>query len=186
MARKTVSEQESQAAIHEVVSSALKEAVGLIVSLRTLCSFFCFLVSQFHQVVFPIMSGVFGAQSVLLGKAIAEIAASVIDGGNAMGRWQTYLFLIGVGCTVGLQLHTMAHGLRRASSVITVPTFQVRVLLLLFLYVGSWWFYLPLCQCTHVTWSIIAGAVYYHELAGFESWQVGLLAALPSCRVYDP
>ena len=60
---------------------------------------------QYHQFIYPTLSGVLGAQSVLFAKSTAELLKSTFNGDNQLIYFVTYLILAGMFCCILFQLH---------------------------------------------------------------------------------
>ena len=79
---------------------------------------------RWHPVLYPALSGVFGAQSVLFAKSTAELFKSTFTGDSQFDQFGTYLILLGMLTCVFLQIHWLAQGLQRFDAVFVVPVFQ--------------------------------------------------------------
>ncbi|ETV98936.1 hypothetical protein H310_08423 [Aphanomyces invadans] len=97
----------------------------------------------FHSLANPALSGVFGAQSVLLAKSVAELIKSTIAGDNQFTTVGTYAIALGMFGCIFLQIHWLAQGLEHFDAVFVVPIFQ----------------------CVFISTSILGGAVYFGEFA---------------------
>ena len=82
-------------------------------------------VAKYHRFSHAMLSGILGAQSVLLGKSTAELLKTLIAGrGNLFLHLGTYVILISmVGCIV-TQVHYLNEALKRVEATIVVPVFQ--------------------------------------------------------------
>jgi hypothetical protein len=80
---------------------------------------------RFHRVAYGMLSGVIGAQVVLLGKFIGELIAITITGNTATFTTPaTYIIIITLAGAVVGQIHFMNEGVSRFQSLYVLPTFQ--------------------------------------------------------------
>ncbi|RHY52682.1 hypothetical protein DYB34_013144 [Aphanomyces astaci] len=80
---------------------------------------------RFHSLVNPALSGVFGAQSILFAKSVAELVKSSLDGENQFTTVGTYAIALAMFACIFLQIHWLAQGLEHFDAVFVVPIFQV-------------------------------------------------------------
>ncbi|ETV73649.1 hypothetical protein H257_11752 [Aphanomyces astaci] len=99
--------------------------------------------ATFHSLVNPALSGVFGAQSILFAKSVAELVKSSLDGENQFTTVGTYAIALAMFACIFLQIHWLAQGLEHFDAVFVVPIFQ----------------------CVFISTSIVGGAVYFNEFA---------------------
>eukprot|EP00750_Incisomonas_marina_P021496 INCI4469.1.p1 GENE.INCI4469.1~~INCI4469.1.p1 ORF type:complete len:560 (-),score=81.88 INCI4469.1:142-1821(-) len=109
--------------------------------------------AKVHRVGYPIMAGVIGAQSVLIGNAGVTCITEAYDGiGGPWQGWEIFLFILfTVVCLsfVFLQVAFLNRGLERWDAMLEVPIMQ------------SIW----------IVFCIIGGGVFFEEFASFELWQ---------------
>lgn len=74
--------------------------------------------SQFLAAAYPALAGTFGAQSVLFAKSAAEVLKQGI---SELGRPATYIFVLGLGVCVFLQLQLLNTGLSKAGTCAAAP-----------------------------------------------------------------
>lgn len=82
---------------------------------------------RFHRVAYGFLSGLVGAQSVLLGKCIAELIAMTAKSGstvNMFTRAATYIVLLLLIVSVVGQIHFLNEGTARFQSLYVLPVFQ--------------------------------------------------------------
>jgi len=117
---------------------------------------------RIHPVLYPVLSGLFGAQAVLLAKSTAELFKVTFEGGdNQFAYFGTYLIVITLFVCIFLQTHWLAQGLQRYDAVFVIPVFQ----------------------CSNITTSIAAGGVYFDEFKSMSTFQIlmftiGIIATL--------
>lgn len=99
--------------------------------------------AKLHPVMYPALSGIFGAQSVLLAKSTAELFKMTLSGESQLDRVGTYFIAIGMFICIFLQIHWLAKGLQFFDAVFIVPVFQ----------------------CFFISTSIVGGGVYFDEFA---------------------
>eukprot|EP00500_Bicosoecida_sp_ms1_P000682 CAMPEP_0203809258 /NCGR_PEP_ID=MMETSP0115-20131106/2157_1 /ASSEMBLY_ACC=CAM_ASM_000227 /TAXON_ID=33651 /ORGANISM="Bicosoecid sp, Strain ms1" /LENGTH=386 /DNA_ID=CAMNT_0050717975 /DNA_START=78 /DNA_END=1235 /DNA_ORIENTATION=+ len=104
---------------------------------------------SFHQFVYPTLSGVLGAQSVLFAKSTAELIKASFRGANQWTDPATYLIALCMFGAIFSQLHFLAEGLRRFDAVYVIPVFQ----------------------CWFIVITIVGGAVYFKEFRDFDADQ---------------
>jgi hypothetical protein len=73
----------------------------------------------------PALSGIFGGQSVLFAKSVAELIKTTANGENQFKNAGTYLIAICMFICIFSQIHWLAHGLQFFDAVYIVPVFQV-------------------------------------------------------------
>jgi len=104
---------------------------------------------KLHPFSYCALSGIFGAQSILFGKMVAELVRRSISGDNQMIYVLTYLFLVLMFTTVFSQLHFLAIALSFFDALYVVPVFQ----------------------CFFITVSTLGGAAYFYEFSRFGALQ---------------
>jgi len=104
---------------------------------------------QFHSIALASLSGIFGAQTILLAKAVMQLIKVSFDGENQFKTWQPYVMILGVCVAVFGQIHWLAVGLKYFDALVMVPFFQVSFIL------GS----------------VIAGGAYFGEFNGMSQLQ---------------
>jgi magnesium transporter len=82
--------------------------------------------ARFHRVAYGMLSGVIGAQVVLLGKFIGELIAILVGGGDTgiFTTPATYIILVTLAGAVIGQIHFMNEGVSRFQSLYILPVFQ--------------------------------------------------------------
>ncbi|GMF15975.1 unnamed protein product [Phytophthora fragariaefolia] len=98
---------------------------------------------KLHPVSYPALSGIFGAQSVLFAKSMAELLKTTIEGDNQFVTVGAYAITLSMFICVFMQIHWLAHGLQKFDAVFVVPVFQ----------------------CFFISVSIFGGGVYFKEFA---------------------
>ncbi|KAE8904635.1 hypothetical protein PF005_g29227 [Phytophthora fragariae] len=98
---------------------------------------------KLHPVSYPALSGIFGAQSVLFAKSMAELMKTTIEGDNQFVTFGAYAITLSMFLCVFMQIHWLAHGLQKFDAVFVVPVFQ----------------------CFFISVSIFGGGVYFKEFA---------------------
>ncbi|KAG6599736.1 Magnesium transporter NIPA2 [Phytophthora cinnamomi] len=98
---------------------------------------------KLHPVSYPALSGIFGAQSVLFAKSMAELMKTTIEGDNQFVTVGAYAITLSMFTCVFMQIHWLAHGLQKFDAVFVVPVFQ----------------------CFFISVSIFGGGVYFKEFA---------------------
>jgi magnesium transporter len=106
--------------------------------------------ARVHPVTYPALSGVFGAQSVLFAKSVAELFKTTLEGTNQFTNIGTYLISLSMLACIFLQIHWLAHGLQLFDAVFIVPVFQ----------------------CFFISTSIFGGGVYFKEFAAMSTFAV--------------
>lgn len=104
---------------------------------------------KLHQFVYPTLSGVLGAQSVLFAKSTAELIKASFRGNMQWDDPGTYLIACCMFGAIFSQLHFLAEGLRRFDAVYVIPVFQ----------------------CWFIVITILGGAVYFQEFSDFDATQ---------------
>lgn len=105
---------------------------------------------KFHRFSYACISGIAGAQSVLFAKTCVELLMKFFKGGDfPLADWFTWVILVCMGSTIGLQIFWLNCGLARWDSLYNIPIFQ------------SFW----------ITVSAIGGGVFYEEFNGFSVLQ---------------
>lgn len=100
---------------------------------------------RIHPVLYPVLSGLFGAQSSLFAKSTAElIRVTFTEGDSQFTHFGTYLIVCSLLVCVFLQIHWLAQGLQRFDAIFIVPVFQ--------------------CSC--IITSIVGGGLYFEEFKG--------------------
>jgi hypothetical protein len=97
-----------------------------------------------HPILYPILSGLLGAQSVLFAKATAELIKLSLGGTNQFTSPGTYLIVMCMVLFIFNQIHWLAQGLKWFDAIFIVPVFQ----------------------CFYIGISIVGGGVYFQDLAG--------------------
>ena len=82
---------------------------------------------QYHQFIYPTLSGVLGAQSVLFAKSTAELVKSAFRGDSPFASVMTYVIIVCMFSTIFMQLHWLAVALQWFDAVYCIPVFQVRL-----------------------------------------------------------
>ena len=104
---------------------------------------------KIHPLLYPVLSGFWGAQSVLFAKSIAEMVKLTARGYNQF----TYVSIIIAVCmvvTIFTQIHFLAQGLQNFDAIFVVPVFQ----------------------SAFIVGSILVGATYFKEFSNFSLYQV--------------
>ncbi|KAG7391465.1 NIPA-like protein 3 [Phytophthora boehmeriae] len=99
--------------------------------------------AKLHPVSYPALSGLFGAQSVLFAKSMAELVKTTFEGENQFVTFGAYAITLSMLSCVFLQIHWLAHGLQHFDAVFVVPVFQ----------------------CFFISISILGGGIYFNEFA---------------------
>lgn len=86
--------------------------------------------AQAHQFIYPTLSGVLGAQSVLFAKSTAELLKSAFrasdgDEPSPFASPMTYVIIVCMFSTIFMQLHWLAVALQWFDAVYCIPVFQV-------------------------------------------------------------
>ena len=82
-------------------------------------------VAKYHRISHAMLSGVIGAQSVLLGKSTAELIKTMIAGrGMMFAHVGTYIILVCMFLAIFCQVHYLNEALKRVEATIVVPIFQ--------------------------------------------------------------
>lgn len=98
-----------------------------------------------HRFTLAAMSGVIGAQSVLLAKCTSELLLNTIRGNGVMfSHFETYLVLVALGFTIFSQIKWLNEALELFDALYVVPVFQ------------SFW----------ISFSVISGLVFFDEYKG--------------------
>ncbi|KAI9984366.1 hypothetical protein PInf_005742 [Phytophthora infestans] len=109
---------------------------------------------KLHPVSYPALSGIFGAQSVLFAKSMAELMKTTIEGDNQFVTFGPYAITVSMLTCVFLQIHWLAHGLQKFDAVFVVPVFQ----------------------CFFISISIFGGGVYFKEFAKMAPLALGMFS----------
>ncbi|KAF1772976.1 Magnesium transporter NIPA [Phytophthora cactorum] len=109
---------------------------------------------KLHPVSYPALSGIFGAQSVLFAKSMAELMKTTIEGDNQFVTFGPYAITFSMLSCVFLQIHWLAHGLQKFDAVFVVPVFQ----------------------CFFISVSIFGGGVYFKEFAKMPPLALGMFS----------
>jgi uncharacterized membrane protein len=81
--------------------------------------------AKYHRFSHAMLSGILGAQSVLLGKSTAELIKTLVAGrGNLFLHFGTYVILITMVTCIFCQVHYLNEALKRVEATIVVPVFQ--------------------------------------------------------------
>ncbi|KAJ0408458.1 hypothetical protein ATCC90586_008396 [Pythium insidiosum] len=107
---------------------------------------------RIHPVIYPALSGIFGAQSVLFAKSAIELIKTTAGGSNQFATFGTYAITFSMFTCVFLQIHWLAHGLQSFDAVFVVPVFQ----------------------CFFISVSIFGGGVYFKEFSSMSSMALGM------------
>lgn len=107
---------------------------------------------KIHPFCYCAISGMFGGQSLLFGKMVAELVKRTVTGDNQMVYVLTYVFLACMLCTVVCQLHFLALALNFFDALYVVPAFQ----------------------CFFISVSTVGGMVYFLEFQAFSLLQSAL------------
>jgi drug/metabolite transporter (DMT)-like permease len=110
--------------------------------------------SKLHSVSYPALSGIFGAQSVLFAKSMAELMKTTIEGDNQFVTFGAYAITLSMFACVFLQIHWLAKGLQTFDAVFVVPVFQ----------------------CFFISVSIFGGGVYFKEFAKMKPLQLAMFS----------
>ena len=82
-------------------------------------------IAKYHRFSHAMLSGILGAQSVLLGKSTAELIKTLIAGrGNLFLHVGTYVILLSMGLCIYFQVYYLNEALKRVEATIVVPVFQ--------------------------------------------------------------
>ena len=103
---------------------------------------------KIHPFLYPVLSGFWGAQSVLFAKSIAEMVKLTARGHNQF----SYISIIIAVCmvlTVFTQIHFLAQGLQHFDAIFVVPVFQ----------------------SAFIIGAIFVGATYFKEFSNFSMLQ---------------
>jgi len=113
---------------------------------------------RIHPILYPALSGLFGAQSVLFAKSTAEMMKT-FAGDNEFTQFRTYITVCAMILSIFLQIHWLAKGLEQFDAVFVVPVFQ----------------------CFFITVSIVGGGVYLDEFGDMSAVQFSmfLLGVVP-------
>lgn len=107
-------------------------------------------VYKFHRFSYASVSGIIGAQSVLLAKCIVELLSGSAAGGALfLADWRTYPVLGGLVLAITLQIYYMQLGLAHFDALYCVPVFQ----------------------CYWILVSVVGGGVFYSEFSEFDRIQ---------------
>ncbi|ETI45111.1 hypothetical protein F441_10177 [Phytophthora nicotianae CJ01A1] len=109
---------------------------------------------KLHPVSYPALSGIFGAQSVLFAKSMAELMKTTIEGDNQFVTFGPYAIAFSMLTCVFMQIHWLAHGLQKFDAVFVVPVFQ----------------------CFFISISIFGGGVYFKEFAKMTPLALGMFS----------
>ena len=105
---------------------------------------------KLHRFLYPAMSGVIGAQSVLFGKVTAEILkGSLVHHKNVFGNVMTWIILIAMITCILTQIRLLNAGLQLFDAMYVVPIFQ------------TFWILI----------SVLGGLVYFDEWKHFSPFQ---------------
>ena len=104
---------------------------------------------KIHPLLYPIMSGFWGAQSVLFAKSIAEMVKLTIRGHNQF-TWISIVIFILMCLTILTQIHFLAKGLQNFDAIFVVPIFQ----------------------SAFIVGAIFVGATYFQEFTEFSFLQM--------------
>jgi len=108
---------------------------------------------RIHSILYPALSGLFGAQSVLFAKSTVELIKTFnVTGVNQFTQFRTYFSACTMVLCIFLQIHWLAKGLEKFDAVFTVPIFQ----------------------CFFITVSIVGGGVYFDEFRDMSSFQFSM------------
>ncbi|GMF27286.1 unnamed protein product [Phytophthora lilii] len=110
--------------------------------------------AKLHSVSYPALSGIFGAQSVLFAKSMAELMKTTIEGDNQFVTFGAYAITFSMLTCVFMQIHWLAHGLQKFDAVFVVPVFQ----------------------CFFISVSIFGGGVYFKEFARMPPLALGMFS----------
>ena len=102
-----------------------------------------------HPLLYPVLSGFWGAQSVLFAKSIAEMVKLTARGYNQF-TWVSLIIAICMCLTVFTQIHFLAQGLQHFDAIFVVPIFQ----------------------SAFIVGAILVGATYFKEFSNFSTLQV--------------
>ncbi|KAH7471057.1 hypothetical protein PRIC1_003133 [Phytophthora ramorum] len=110
--------------------------------------------AKLHSVSYPALSGIYGAQSVLFAKSMAELMKTTIEGDNQFDMFEAYAITLSMLACVFMQIHWLAHGLQKFDAVFVVPVFQ----------------------CFFISVSIFGGGVYFKEFAHMKPLALGMFS----------
>jgi magnesium transporter len=120
-------------------------------------------VASYHKFAHAMLSGIIGAQSVLLGKSCAELVKTLIAGrGNLFMHFGTYVLLATMFLSIFGQLSFLNFALERFDALIVIPVFQ------------TFW--------TLV--SVIGGFVFYKEYLNLQAIQVIMFLLGLGCTIF--
>jgi magnesium transporter len=120
-------------------------------------------VAKYHKFSHAMLSGIIGAQSVLLGKSCAELVKTMIAGrGNLFAHFSTYILLATMVLSIFGQLSFLNFALERFDALIVIPVFQ------------TFW--------TLV--SVIGGFVFYKEYLNLQALQVIMFSIGLGCTIF--
>jgi uncharacterized membrane protein len=109
---------------------------------------------KFHRVSYAAVSGITGAQSVMLMKIVVELMANWSNGSSQSGislfiMWQTYPMIIMLATCVALQVYWLNLGLAKFDALSNVPVFQ----------------------CLWMLFGVISGGIFFREFSTFDTRQ---------------
>lgn len=120
-------------------------------------------VASYHKFAHAMLSGIIGAQSVLLGKSCAELVKTLIAGrGNLFLHFGTYVLLAAMFLSIFGQLSFLNFALERFDALIVIPVFQ------------TFW--------TLV--SVVGGFVFYKEYLNLQAIQVVMFFIGLACTIF--
>ncbi len=120
-------------------------------------------IASYHKFAHAMLSGIIGAQSVLLGKSCAELVKTLIAGrGNLFMHFGTYVLLAAMFLSIFGQLSFLNFALERFDALIVIPVFQ------------TFW--------TLV--SVIGGFVFYKEYLNLQAIQVIMFLLGLGCTIF--
>ncbi|TYZ66737.1 hypothetical protein PybrP1_005649 [[Pythium] brassicae (nom. inval.)] len=108
--------------------------------------------ARVHPVCYPALSGIFGAQSILFAKSVAELIKTTAEGTNQFLKVGTYMITLSMFACIFLQIHWLAFGLQFFDAVFIVPVFQ----------------------CFFISVSIFGGGVYFKEFSKMSALALGM------------
>ena len=120
-------------------------------------------IASYHRFSHAMLSGIIGAQSVLLGKSCAELVKTMIAGrGNLFAHFGTYVLLAAMFLSIFGQLSFLNFALERFDALIVIPVFQ------------TFWTLI----------SVIGGFVFYKEYLNLQAIQVIMFTVGLGCTIF--
>lgn len=80
---------------------------------------------KYHRFILASLSGIIGAQSVLLAKVTAQLIANTVSGNSILFiYWQSYVIMIGLFTAIVTQIRILNSALQQFDALYIVPVFQ--------------------------------------------------------------